>query len=276
MTRSTGQATSEVATGPSGVTASREDTNSGKGRTRKVLRVLPPLVILVAIIIAWWVYTLVAGGLTPTPPDVVVGFWRVLTSGSAWAGLAESNLSLAIGFAVSVVVGVPLGVLSGRSRWAERLLGPFVDLGMIVPMVVVMPIILIAFGLSRQAQIAVIVVFAVPYIVVPIRAGIHAIPRELLELADSLCATERQKWTSILVPGALRSIVTGLRLGLAHALTGMILVELTLIALGVGRVVLFYESQFMIAELFGYVLLVIAEVFVLIGVLSMLERRIRA
>lgn len=250
------------------------DTESPHRTRRLLLRVGLPLALLVAVIFGWWLWVHnTPGGLTPGPWDVAKGFWGVLQSGDAWSALAESDKSLAIGYAISVALGIPLGFLFGRSRFADRFLGPSIDIALVIPTVVVMPIVLVAVGINREAQIVIIVLFALPYVVVPIRSAVKSMPREWLEVAQVLCAKERQLWGHILLPGTRRSVATGLRLGLAHALTGLLVVEFTLVALGIGRIVLAYQTTFDFGKEFGYILLVMIQVFVFLGIIGLFERR---
>jgi NitT/TauT family transport system permease protein len=86
-------------------------------------------------------------------------------------------------------------------------------------------------------------------------------------------ATERQVWRDVLLPGALPAIVTGLRLGLGRAFTGMVAVELLLVAVGVGRLIVSYQGEFDGAAVYAVVLLLVAEAVTCLHVLKRLEQR---
>lgn len=237
--------------------------------------VLPAAV--AAIVVAAWqldVSTLHTS-LVPTPTNVARGFWTSMTSSADWAESATSWLSLAIGYAISAVGGVAIGVLLGWKRGLDRTLGVYVDLAMVVPEIVMMPIILIALGVTRKAEVVVIIMFSAPYVIMPIRNGVRALPAAWIDLSMSLCATRRQLWRHVLLPGSREVIAAGLRIGLGHALTGLLVVELTLVSLGIGKVVTDYQSAYEFGPMFGYILLVMCQVFVIMGLISLVEAKSR-
>ena len=93
-------------------------------------------------------------------------------------------------------------------------------------------------------------------------------------MARSFGASERQLWRTVVLPGALPAVVTGLRLGLGRAFTGMIAVELLLVAVGVGRLILDFQGVFDAGAVYAIVLLLVAEAVLLLRGLTWLERRL--
>jgi NitT/TauT family transport system permease protein len=87
-------------------------------------------------------------------------------------------------------------------------------------------------------------------------------------------ATEMQLWRKVLLPGALPATISGVRLGLARAISGMVAVELLLISVGLGRLILRYQADFEAASVYAVVLVVLAEAVLLIGSLRWLEKRL--
>jgi NitT/TauT family transport system permease protein len=243
-------------------------------RREAAWRVIMPIAVGLPFLICWELYARVtASPLVPPPSRIAAALPGVLGDPATWGGLLSSDVSLLLGYAVALVLGIPLGLLMGRLRRLDLLLGPVVDLAMVTPMVVVMPVVLMALGLTRQSQIVVILLFALPFVTVPCRAGVRAIPAELIEMPRSFGASELQLWREVLLPGSIPSIATGLRLGFGQAITGMVVVELTLLAIGIGQVLLHYESSFHYPELFGIVLLIIAQSVVVMAALRAVERR---
>jgi NitT/TauT family transport system permease protein len=174
----------------------------------------------------------------------------------------------------AVVIGVPLGLIMGRSRTVDGSAGALVDVMMVTPMVVVMPIVLMALGLTRQSQAVVVLLFALPYVAVPCRTGVRGIDRGLIEMSHSFGAREWQLWRDILLPGATPAVVTGLRLGFGQAITGMVVVELTLLSIGIGNVLLSYQHSFQAAKMFALIGLVVVESVIVLGALRLLESRV--
>ena len=175
---------------------------------------------------------------------------------------------MALGYAISVVFGVLLGLLLGSSPRVDKILGIYLDIALVTPMIVMMPLVLIALGVTTTAEVVVVILFALPYVTLPIRDGVRTIPQLWFDLSNSLCATNRQKWRFILLPGARRAITDGLRLGLAHALSGLLIVELTLVSLGIGQVVVTYKAEFAFGSMIGYLGLLMAQILVVMTFIS--------
>lgn len=233
---------------------------------------LLPLAIAAAIVGGWQLYVTTAHNvLVPTPASVASGFILALQSSSTWAKTGSSWISLAIGYSISAVAGITLGILLGWKRGIDKTLGVYVDLALVTPEIVLMPILLVAFGVTRTSVVMVIIMFSLPYVIMPIRNGVRAMPQAWLDLSRSFRATRIQTWRHIIIPGAREMIGAGLRIGLGHALTGLLVVELTLVALGIGQVIIADQSAYKFGAMFGYIVLVMCQVFVIMGAISFIE-----
>jgi NitT/TauT family transport system permease protein len=142
---------------------------------------------------------------------------------------------------------------------------------LVTPMSALIPVVIITFGLDLLARALVVLSFAFVVIVINTRAGFRMLNPSWLEMVHSFGATELQIWRSVILPGALPAIMTGLRLGLARAFTGMVAVELLLVAVGVGRLVLDFQAAFEAGAVYATVLVLVAESVILLRVLRWLE-----
>jgi ABC-type nitrate/sulfonate/bicarbonate transport system permease component len=250
---------------------------SGVGRVgHALLRVALPAVVLVIVCLIWnWYVGTKHSFYLATAGAIFRAFISELADAAVWRALWTSDISLLVGFAIAVAIGVPLGLVIGRIKRVDRLLAPYLQIALVTPMAVLMPIVLVALGLSRTAQIVVVVLFALPFVVVPTRGGVVTIPGDWLDMASSYGARELQVWRLVLLPGATHAIVNGLRLGFAHALTGEITVELSLIAIGIGQLIIRYQSHYQAAALFAFVLLISIQSIVAMGLLSLIQRKVR-
>jgi ABC-type nitrate/sulfonate/bicarbonate transport system permease component len=240
-----------------------------------IARVGLPLAVLAVVVAIWQNYANRAGNfLMPKPGRFLSSIPDVVGSGEAWRAIGTSDLSLLLGYGLAIAVGVPLGLAMARKRLLDRVMGPYLDIAIVVPMAVMMPVVLMALGLTRRAQVAVIVLFALPFIVVATRDGARTLRAEWTEMARVFGASEVQLWRRVLLPGSVGAIVSGLRLGFAQALTGLVTVELTLIALGIGKQMIIYQSHFQSARLFVFVAMLMAQSVVILGGLRLLERRV--
>ena len=211
--------------------------------------------------------------LLPSFSQTLNALGHLLTTRELWEALWISNQAMVMGFSSAAVLGVATGLLMGRWRAAEKFLDPYLNVLLVTPMSALIPIIIMATGLGLVSRVLVIFSFAFVVITVNTRAGLRTLDPNWIEMGHSFGATERQLWLKILLRGALPAILTGLRLGLARAVTGMLTVELLLLALGIGRLILDFEGTFESASLYATVLVIIAEAVGLMQIFKQLEKR---
>jgi NitT/TauT family transport system permease protein len=185
-----------------------------------------------------------------------------------------SNQALVLGFAIATVVGIPLGLLIARFRAAEEYVDPYLSILLVTPMAALIPILIMSLGIGLVSRVVLVVVFAIPVVILNSRAGIRSVDPSLIEMSTSYGASERQIWREILLPGALPAIMTGVRLGLGRAITGMVIVELLMVAVGVGSLILFYRGMLEPALLYGVVVLIVLEALILVSIVRLVERRV--
>jgi NitT/TauT family transport system permease protein len=166
-----------------------------------------------------------------------------------------------------------LGLLVGRWRAAEKYIDPYLSILLVLPKAALIPILIMATGLGLFSRVLIVFSFSFVVIVVNTRAGLRLVDQTWIDMARSFGASELQIWRKVLLKGASPAIFTGLRLGLVRSVSGMILVELLLLALGVGRMILDFQGTFQSANLYATIFVVVAEAIVLIQVFKALEAR---
>jgi NitT/TauT family transport system permease protein len=92
-------------------------------------------------------------------------------------------------------------------------------------------------------------------------------------MARGFGASELQIWRRVLLPGSVPAIMAGVRVALSHAVTGMVVVELLLVGVGIGRLILELQSQFNAAGVYASVVVVVLEAVLLISVAEWVGRR---
>jgi NitT/TauT family transport system permease protein len=229
---------------------------------------------LIGFLIAWEVFTgFYNSVLIPSPAGTARATVELLFEAQTWESFWLSNQSLAIGFVLAVSVGVVVGLIIGRVAWMEKVLDPWLGFLLVLPMSMLMPIIIMTLGFSLTARVLVVFLFSVPVIIVNTRAGIREVPAELIEMGRVFGASELDLWKQIFVKSAAPAMWTGFRSGLARAITGMVLGELLLVAVGIGMLFQLFQGEFNPDRTFGLVALLIAESLILLKVLRIVERR---
>lgn len=221
----------------------------------------------------WELYALELHSLLiPTFSQTMRGLFQlVFVTGELWEPLFISNQALVIGYLLAVIIGVPVGLAMGRAKWLENIADPYIKLMLAVPVAPLIPIIMMALGLGIVSRVCVIFFFAVVFITVNTRAGVRNVDPWLIEMAKSFGASEYQIWRKILAPGALPAIMAGLRIGLGRAVAGMVIVELLLVASGIGHLLLEFRGLFLKELLFAVIFIIIAESVILMFLMRVLE-----
>ncbi|MPZ86587.1 MAG: ABC transporter permease subunit [Nitriliruptorales bacterium] len=236
-----------------------------------------PYQILTFVIVAlgWELFARNTGGvLIPSFFDTMGGLWSLVQDRRLWEALATSNIALALGYFIAIPVGIPAGLAMGRFPGIERFADVYISILLVTPMAALLPIIMMAVGITMTAQVIVIFIFTVVILVVNARAGVRQVDPSLVEMARSCGATELEVWRHILLPGALPAIMTGVRIGIGRAFTGMVIVELLLVPAGVGGLILDFRGFFQGDLLYATVIMIVAEALILISFAEWLERKL--
>lgn len=248
----------------------RQELPDGRWRA-----IRPTVLSLLGGIVLWEVAgRLIHFSFLPPFSAVLVALWRMLWSGEILSNLTASLTALAIGYGLAILIAVPLGILMGRYRLVEYLLDPYINALLATPSLLYVPIFFGIFGISRLTQVAVVFIYSSIIIVVMCMSGVRAVDANLVEMARSFGATERQLFMRVLLPGALPMVMAGLRLGMGRAVRGMINGEMLIVLVGLGALLRQYGSRFDAASVFGILLVVICVALVCTYSIQWLEHRV--
>jgi ABC-type nitrate/sulfonate/bicarbonate transport system permease component len=226
-------------------------------------------------IVAWEIIGRLWGGILLAPfSRSIIALPGLVVRGDLIPALIVSNQSLLLGFGLSVGVGVPLGLLMGRAKRFERYIDLYLSVLLVTPVAAIIPLVIIFLGLGLAARICLVFIFAFVVITVNTRTGMREIDPALVEMAVSFGANESQLWRKILLPGSLPAMMAGIRLGLGRAITGMVVSELLLVAVGLGRLMLNYMGRFESDRLFAVILAIIIESVLLMDIAKRIEARL--
>lgn len=223
----------------------------------------------------WEIFGRLKAGLLLAPfSETVVAWFDLIVSPELFDALWTSNQAMLIGFTLAVITAIPTGLLLGRLERFERFLDPYLNVLIVTPMSAIIPLIIISIGIGLSARVLVVYVFAFPVIVVNTRAGLKNLEPTLIEMAQSFGASEMQLWKRILLPGATPAMMAGVRLGLGRALSGMVVVELLLVAVGLGRLLLGAMGFFQPERMYAVIIVIIIEVIVVMSIARRIEARL--
>jgi taurine transport system permease protein len=202
------------------------------------------LAILGAVLLVWHVLTATTGWVSParfaTPAEVMGALRQIAVDGYASARWHEhvlrSVLLVTASFAVASSFGVALGLAMGASRSVEAFVNPIFLLLRPIPPLAWIPLAIVWLGLDNAAKVMVIFVAAFVPSVINSFTGVRQIERPIFEAAAMLDVRGWRYWREVLVPGALPSIFTGLRLSLQASWTTLVAAELIGAVAGLGAI----------------------------------------
>lgn len=206
------------------------------------------LVLPIAILIIWQLVGQSPGmaGVVPTPVQVSYAWWDWIFGSpgmglnpylGTWASNVQySATRVAQGFALAVVLGVPLGLAIGWSRIAALMLDPMVQGLRPIPITAWLPFSIALFGIRDFGSVFLIFLGGFYPIVVNTTQGARDVERNLVRAATMMGASPLQLLRRVVLPSAMPSIFTGLRLGLGISWTAVIVSEMVAVKSGLGYV----------------------------------------
>lgn len=173
--------------------------------------------------------------LFPHPLAVFRSLQDAWSDGSLLDATAVSLRRVIQGYAISLALGVPLGILLARSRLAEETLGSIVTGFQALPSICWLPLALLWFGLNDQAILFVVVMGSLVSITVAVQDGVKNLPPTYVRAARMLGTRPTRLVLDVLFPASLPTILTGAKLGWAYAWRALMAGELLYVSLGLGH-----------------------------------------
>lgn len=241
-------------------------------------RVPGAVVSLVSVVAALALWETLGRGVNPLfashPSAIFAAGVTMLTTGVLVRAFAQSMQPLVVGYLLAVAIGIPLGLLLGRYRWAEYGLGIYVTGAYAAPLVALVPLFVLWFGLGFAVKVAIIFVLAIFPITINTWVGVKAVPRTLIEVGTAFVASDAAIMWKIIVPATLPYIMAGLRLAVGRAIIAMVVAEFFTAINGLGGIILKAGDSFDTARLFVPVLILMALGVGLTALVGWLESKV--
>ena len=207
------------------------------------------------------------------PLSKVLSAWiELFSSGQLFQALAVSLQALVLGFLLSVLFGIPLGLLMGRYRRLEAFLKVYMTALLTVPMISFIPFLVIAFGLGLHSRVWIVFLFAFVIIAINTTAGVRNVEPGYMEMARSFGARESELFLKVILPAALPMIMAGIRLGMGRAVLGMVTSEMILAVVGFGAMLMTFGASFNSPALFATLLTIILLAVALLALVQYVDR----
>ncbi len=212
--------------------------------------------------------------LIPPFSSVLASLGELLLSAKFHAATVTTLKCFAIGMAFAIGVGVPLGLLMGRVRAAEKLLGMWVNIFVSAPLSALIPVLMILFGMGEATIVVAVFLFAVWIIALDTQAGVRHITPSLVDMAKSFGGSRIDIYRKIILWAALPEILAGIRLGFIRGVKGVVIGQLLVSIIGYGELFELYSRNFLMEEFWALTILLFAFAMLLAEGMEMLEKRV--
>jgi sulfonate transport system permease protein len=209
------------------------------------------------------------------PSKIAAAFYELtFETGELQHYMVESLLVLFYGLAAAIVVGVPLAILMARFRRVDWALDLPINAMYATPMVALVPLLVLWFGIYMTAKVIVVFLFCVFPILINTYQGVRECDKNMLEVARSFRSSEWGMWREVLFPFALPYIAAGIRLAIGRGLVGVVIAEFYTTISGLGYMISRYAHIFETDKTFVPVILLMVLGISLTSALKWVERRI--
>jgi NitT/TauT family transport system permease protein len=208
------------------------------------------------------------------PSEVISSLGEDLMTSEFWHAVGTTLFEVSVALALSLAIGGVLGLFFWRMRILKQALEPLLVAFYSAPALLLYPFVMVYLNQGSATVITMAVIIGSIPIAINVAVGFASIPRIWSQVGDSMCATSMQSIFKIMVPAAVPTIVTGVRLGLTFALITVISMEFLTYSGGLGRLISWRYFTFDMVGVYSSIVLVLTLSICINVALNAFERRV--
>jgi sulfonate transport system permease protein len=233
-----------------------------KPEKRSGLRAITPWLVPIVLVVAWQAsasFGWLSSRILPAPLDVLRAFWTLARSGELWQHVKISTVRAFAGFAIGGGLGLALGLATGSWRRAETLLDTSLQMLRNIPPLALIPLVILWFGIEESAKLFLVSLGVFFPVYLNTFHGIRNVDRDLVEMGKSYGLTGWALYRDVILPGALPSILVGVRFSLGFMWVILIVAETISAQSGIGYMTMnareFLQTDVVLVGILLYALL---------------------
>lgn len=202
-----------------------------------IARTVVPWLLPVILLLIWQIAANIGWlekRILPAPSAVVVAFWHLLLSGELFIHVRVSAGRALLGLLIGGGLGLVLGLLNGTSRFAANLLDSTLQMIRNIPALALIPLVILWFGIDETAKLFLVAVGVFFPVYINTYHGIRSVDPDLIEMGNAYGLSRRELYQQIILPGAMPSILVGLRFSLGLVWVILIVAETISAQSGIG------------------------------------------
>jgi NitT/TauT family transport system permease protein len=257
--------------------AERAGTRAQTPPAAKPRHPLPSWVITVASLVvllgAWEIFGRDVNPVFGSYPSAIAeAGWQLARTGKLWAALSDSLRPFLLGYGLAILIGVPIGLVTGRFRTVEAAIGIYITAGYAMPLVALVPLLVLWLGLGFAVKVAVVFLMSVFPICINTWVGVTAVPKTLIEVGKSFVAPDSVILRRIVLPATLPYIMAGIRLAVGRAVVAMVIAEFFTSISGLGAIIITSANNFDTATMFVPIVILMVMAIGLTYLIGAVER----
>lgn len=254
-----------------GATAQRPSGRSGGLRTA-TLRIGS----IMAMLLFWWVMTLFfPPTLIPHPIETLGEVLAILGTGDFFAEMGATLRRVGVGFAIAMVIAIPLGIVMGTVKSLENFFEPPVILGLTMPGLIWAVLAIMFFGLNETSAYAAVSVTICPMLAISLWQGTKSIDKDLIDMSTAFHASPWSKIIDVILPQLISHILAAIRYGLGLAWKVVVVVEMFGFSNGVGYQVVRGFNVFSMKSVLAWAItFLVVMIIIEFGIIGWLETRV--
>lgn len=226
------------------------------------LKTLVPWILPILILCLWQLcaqFGILQSRILPAPSAVLAAFWNLSITGELWQHIQVSAARAAVGLCIGGGLGFLLGLLNGTSKTASTLFDSSLQMIRNIPVLALIPLVILWFGIDESAKLFLVALGVFFPIYINTYHGIRSVDPQLIEMGKSYGLSHFQLFRQIIFPGALPSILVGLRFALGLVWVILIVAETISAQSGIGYMTMnareFLQTDIVVLGILLYALL---------------------
>ena len=216
------------------------------------------VITFVIIIVVWQLSAYFLNPIYLSTPLAIASAFVGLFQGTGNYNLASATAvtleATLIGFGISILIGLPVGLFMGMFRTIDTALDPYVNGLYVTPRIALVPLIIIWFGIAFNAIVVTVIMVAVFPIIINTYAGVRNIGKSTLDVTKVFGVKGWLRFKRVIFPATIPFFMTGLRLGIGQALIGVIVAQMLLALSGLGYLITAFGNYLETAQLMALII----------------------
>jgi ABC-type nitrate/sulfonate/bicarbonate transport system permease component len=228
-------------------------------RSERTKITLVKLTTIVVFFIVWEALSrsgLFYQGVMPSTAAIFSGISGEIVDKGFYVDLGVTALAAAVGFLSGSIIAIGFGVWLGKNSFAHRAIEPYITAIGGAPKIIFLPILFLVFGLGIESKMAKGAISTFFPVVISTTYGFLTVKPVFLNVGKSFYLSSWQMATKIYLPAMISPILTGLRLGLAMSIIGILAAEISYSNAGLGHRVTRYADNFNVPSMYGVIILI--------------------